>query len=106
MLDSNEAKRAQDQDQQKFSVRDFPAHEKDNALTAHFNELLALMSTEVMGSLLTTQQKNTIKALEDAFDGGARVTKQSRKELYEWVLRIDHRQKLEEIAFYKKNAKL
>lgn len=106
MLNSDEAKGAEDQDQQKLGIRDAATHEEDNALTAHFNELLALMSTEVMESLLTTQQKNFVAACEDAFNGGARVTRQSRKELYEWVLRIDHRQKLEEAAFYRKNAKL
>lgn len=106
MLDPDKAKGAEDQDQQKFSVSNSAAHKEDNSLTAHFNELLALMSTEVMESLLTTQQKNFVAACEDAFNGGARVTRQSRKELYEWVLRIDHRQKLEEAAFYKKNAKL
>jgi predicted lipoprotein len=106
MLDADDPKRPQDNDQEQFSPCNRSTHVEVDSLTAHFNELLSMMSTEVMESLLTAQQKNTMKSIEEAFSGGARSTKQIRRELYEWILRIDHRKQVEDKLFYQKNAKL
>ena len=106
MLDSNDSKRPQNQDQEKLCPGDGSTHVESSPYTAHFNELLSLMSTDVMETLLTVQQTNFVISCEEAFSGGVRPTKKSRRELYEWVLSMDHKRQHEEQIFYQKNAKL
>ena len=79
--------------------------------TAEFSELLSIMSTKTMLSLMTTQQKNLANALWEAENfGGKPLPGQLRevfpkREYFELVLMMDHQRQWEEKQRYCKTAK-
>ena len=97
MLSTDETERSQDQDQKEFRNSNRSAHDEDSPVWEHFNELLALMSTKTMVSLLTTQQKNLALALWEACNYGGKPLPGNLRDMedkrmyYEWVLRMEHR---------------
>jgi hypothetical protein len=97
MLNPNEPQGSQDQDEQEFGNSDWPTHDEDSPVWEHFNELLSIMSTKTMVSLLTAQQKNLALALWEACNYGGKPLPGNLRDMedkrlyYEWVLRMEHR---------------
>jgi hypothetical protein len=76
---------------------------------AQFNELLASMSTKIMHSLMTQQEKQVAKAFWEACNYGGRPKPGDLKNMedkriyYEWVLRLAH---LKQCEKFLKNVKI
>ena len=94
------------QDQQnKFSISDRPAHEF-SPFTEDFKELLKAMSTKTMLSLMSTQQKNFAKAMWEASNFGGRPKPgdlkylEPKRDYYELVLMMDHQKQWEDRQRY------
>lgn len=93
-----------------LSVSDGPFHGR-SPFSEDFKELLALMSTKTMLSLMSTQQKNLAKAFWEAENfGGKPLPGQLKdvypiREYYEWVLLMDHQRQWEEKQRYCQQAK-
>ena len=99
MLDANDAKGAEDQDQQKLGNGDRALHVEECTDMDEFNQLLAMVSTDVLWKvLMTAQQRMLATALWEACNYGGKPKPgdfqyMEEKRIYaEWVLRIDHRQ--------------
>jgi hypothetical protein len=99
MLDSNDAKRAEDNDQQQLGNGNRPFHVEECTDMDEFNQLLAMVSTDVLWKvLMTAQQRMLATALWEACNYGGKpkpgdLRHMEKKRIYaEWVLRIDHRQ--------------
>lgn len=96
--------------QKQLSVSDGSTH-CHSPFTAEFSELLSIMSTKTMLSLMTTQQKNLAKALWEAENfGGKPLPGQlqevyPKRDYYELVLMMDHQRQWEEKQRYCKAAK-
>ncbi len=103
-------KRHEDEEQNQLSVSDGLFHEEENPLhMAQFNELLASMSTKIMYSLMTQQEKQVAKAFWEACNYGGRPKPGDLKNMedkriyYEWVLRLAH---LKQCDKFLKNVKI
>ena len=99
MLDPDDAKRAEDNDQQKLGNCNWPFHVDECTDMDEFSELLSKVSTDVLWKvLMTSQQRLMAKALWEACNYGGRPKPgdlkhmEKKREYAEWVLRIDHRQ--------------
>ena len=99
MLDANDAKGAEDDDQQKFRDCNWPCHVDACTDMDEFSELLSKVSTDVLWKvLMTAQQRMLATALWEACNYGGKpkpgdLKHMEKKRVYaEWVLRIDHRQ--------------
>jgi len=100
----------EDKEQNQLGISDGLFHEEENPLhMAQFNELLAGMSTKVMYSLMTQQEKQVAKAFWEACNYGGRPKPGDLKNMedkriyYEWVLRIAH---LNQCDKFLKNVKI
>lgn len=87
----------EDKEQNQLGIGDGLFHGEENPLhMAQFNELLASMSTKVMHSLMTQQEKQIAKAFWEACNYGGRPKPGDLKNMedkriyYAWVLRITH----------------
>jgi len=103
-------KRHEDEEQNQLSVSDGLFHEEENPFhMAQFNELLASMSTKIMHSLMTQQEKQVAKAFWEACNYGGRPKPGDLKNMedkriyYEWVLRLAH---LKQCDKFLKNVKI
>jgi len=100
----------QGSNQEQLSVGNRSAHNQ-SPFTEDFSELLKLMSTKTMVSLMSTQQKNLAKALWEAENfGGKPLPGQLQlvtpiREYYELVLMMDHQRQWEERQRYCQQAK-
>jgi len=99
MLDPDDAKRTEDNDQQKLGNGNRSFHVDECTDMDEFSELLAKVSTDVLWKvLMTSQQRMMAKALWEACNYGGRPKPgdlkhmEKKREYAEWVLRIDHRQ--------------
>ena len=99
MLDPNDAKGAEDDDQQKLGNCNWALHVNACTDMDEFSELLSKVSTDVLWKvLMTSQQRMMAKALWEACNYGGRPKPgdlkhiEKKREYAEWVLRIDHRQ--------------
>lgn len=76
MLDTNDPKGAEDQDQQKFCVSDGSSHESCSPYIEEFSQLLRKVSTEVLKfTLMTNQQRLFAEALWEAQNYGGSESK-------------------------------
>ena len=98
MLDSDGAKGAENQDQQKLGNCNWALHVEECTDMDEFSELLSKVSTDVLWKvLMTSQQRLMAKALWEACNYGGRPKPgdlkhmEKKREYAEWVLRIDHR---------------
>ena len=85
MLEANEAKRSQGQDQQEFSVGNAAAHFSYSPYIQEFSELLSRVSIDVLKfTLLTYQQRLFAEALWEAANYGGSEAKCTKRlqELY------------------------
>jgi hypothetical protein len=93
-LNSKNSQRSQQHDQEKLCVSDAPHW--SSPFKADFNALLDSMSTEVMKSLMTTQQRNLAQALWEAANFGGKPKPgeyklmEPIKDYYKWVLLVEH----------------
>jgi hypothetical protein len=100
----------QTNDQDQLSVCDVTFHSY-SPFTEDFSELLRIMSTKTMLSLMSTQQKNLAKALWEAENYGGKPLPGQLKEVYpkrdyyELVLMMEHQRQWEEKQRYCKAAK-
>lgn len=100
----------QSNDQDQFSVSNGSFHNR-SPFIEDFKELLALMSTKTMLSLMSTQQKNLAKALWEAENfGGKPLPGQLKdtypiRDYYELVLLMEHQRQWEEKQRYCQQAK-
>jgi len=99
MLESDDAKRSQDQDQEQLSPSDRPFHGSFSPFKEEFSELLSKVSTKVLRfELMTYQQRIIARALWQACNYGGRPTPGDLKNMEperkycEWVLQIKHEQ--------------
>ena len=99
MLDSDDAKGAENQDQQKLCNGDRSFHVSACTDMNEFSELLSKVSTDVLWKvLMTSQQRLMAKALWEACNYGGRPKPgdlkhmEKKREYAEWVLKFDHRQ--------------
>jgi hypothetical protein len=99
MLDPDDAKGAENQDQQKLCNGDGSFHVDACTDMNEFSELLSKVSTDVLWKvLMTSQQRLIAKALWEACNYGGRPKPgdlkhmEKKREYAEWVLKIDHRQ--------------
>lgn len=99
MLNPNDAKGAEDEDKQKFCNCNRPFHVEECTDMDEFNQLLAMVSTDVLWKILmTAQQRMLATSLWEACNYGGKPKPgdfqyMEKKRVYaEWVLRIDHRQ--------------
>lgn len=99
MLDSDDAKGAEDNDEQKLGNGNRALHVEECTDMDEFNQLLAMVSTDVLWKvLMTAQQRMLATALWEACNYGGKpkpgdLRHMEKKRIYaEWVLRIDHRQ--------------
>jgi len=99
MLDPDDAKRAEDNDQQKLGNCNLALHVEECTDMDEFSELLSKVSTDVLWKvLMTSQQRLMAKALWEACNYGGRPKPgdlkhmEKKREYAEWVLKIDHRQ--------------
>jgi hypothetical protein len=99
MLESNNAKGSQDQDQAQLGPSDCPFHGSFSPFKEEFSELLSKVSTKVLRfELMTYQQRIIARALWQACNYGGRPTPGDLKNMEperkycEWVLQIDHEQ--------------
>lgn len=97
-----------DQDQLSVGKRSF---HNQSPFTEDFQDLLKMMSTKTMLSLMSTQQKHLAKALWEAENfGGKPLPGQLSqvypiRDYYELVLMMDHQRQWEEKQRYCKQAK-
>lgn len=99
MGDSNDSKRPQEQEQEKFCVSDGPFHRADlDDDMKEFSGLLARVPAKVLQfELMTHGQRMFAKALWEACNYGGRPTPGDLKNMeplrgyQEWVLKLDHR---------------
>jgi hypothetical protein len=99
MLDPDDAKRAEDDDQQKLCDGKWPSHVNGCADMDEFSELLSKVSTDVLWKVLMTPQERMLaKALWESCNYGGRPKPgdlrymEKKRDYAEWVLRINHRQ--------------
>jgi hypothetical protein len=99
MLDPDDAKGAEDQDQQEFCNCDRTLHVDACTDMDEFSQLLSKVSTDVLWKVLMTYQQRLIaKALWEACNYGGRPKPGDfkhmgkKREYAEWVLKMDHRQ--------------
>jgi hypothetical protein len=99
MLNSDNAKGSEDQDQQKFGNGDGSFHVDACTDMDEFSELLSKVSTDVLWKvLMTSQQRTMATALWESCNYGGRPKPgdfqyiEKKRDYAEWVLRIDHRQ--------------
>ena len=100
MLDPDDAKGAENQDQQKFCNSKGTRFHVDKCTDMdEFSELLSKVSTDVLWKvLMTSQQRLMAKALWEACNYGGRPKPgdlkhmEKKREYAEWVLKINHRQ--------------
>jgi len=99
MLDPDDAKGAENQDQQKLCNGDRAFHVGECTDMDEFSELLSKVSTDVLWKvLMTSQQRLIAKALWEACNYGGRPKPgdlkhmEKKRDYAEWVLKIDHRQ--------------
>jgi hypothetical protein len=96
MLDADDSKGTQNQDQQKLGVCNFALHGDNSLYKTEFSALLAKMSIKTMEMLLTQQQKQMAVALWEACNYGGRPKPENMRDMeplrlyYEWVLRMEH----------------
>jgi hypothetical protein len=96
--------------QDQFSISDRSSH-CFSPFTAEFSELLSMMSTKTMLSLMSTQQKLLAKALWEAENfGGKPLPGQlqevyPKRDYYELVMMMEHQRQWEEKQRYCKAAK-
>jgi len=100
----------QGNNQDQFSISNGSSH-CHSPFTAEFSELLSIMSTKTMLSLMSTQQKHLAKALWEAENFGGKPLPGQMKEVYpkrdyyELVLMMEHQRQWEEKQRYCKAAK-
>ena len=99
MLDSDDAKRAEDDDQQKLGNCNWALHVEECTDMDEFSELLSKVSTDVLWKvLMTSQERMLAKALWESCNYGGRPKPgdlrymEKKRDYAEWVLRINHRQ--------------
>ena len=100
MLDSDEAERTQNQDQEELSISNGPLHGEDECTDMdEFSELLTKVPTKLLwNELMTYQQRLSATALWQACNYGGNPKPgelrdvEDKRNYAEWVLRMDHRQ--------------
>ena len=99
MLDTDDAKGAEDHDQQQLCNGNGALHVDACTDMDEFSQLLSKVSTDVLWKvLMTSQQRMMATALWEACNYGGRPKPgdlqymEKKREYAEWVLRIDHRQ--------------
>jgi hypothetical protein len=99
MLDSDDAKGAEDDDQQKLCDGNRALHVEECTDMDEFSELLSKVSTDVLWKvLMTSQERMLAKALWESCNYGGRPKPgdlrymEKKRDYAEWVLRINHRQ--------------
>jgi hypothetical protein len=96
MLNTDNAKRTQNQDQKQLGNSDVALHEDIIPYKTEFSALLAKMSIKTMEMLMTQQQKQMATALWEACNYGGRPKPENMRDMepirlyYEWVLQIEH----------------
>jgi len=110
MGDQLESSGQQDDNQDQLSISNRSFHSK-SPFVEDFKDLLKLMSTKTMLSLMSTQQKNLARALWEAENfGGKPLPGQLSqvypiREYYEWVLLMEHQRQWETRQYYCQHAK-
>jgi hypothetical protein len=105
-----EATDDQGNNQDQFSISNGTSH-RYSPFTEEFSELLSLLSTKTMLSLMSTQQKNLADALWTAENFGGKPLPGQLKEVYpkreyyELVLMMEHQRQWEEKQRYCQTAK-
>ena len=96
MLNTDDSKGADNQDQEQLGDSNGALH-KDNILyKTEFSALLAKMSIKTMEMLLTQQQKQLAVALWEACNYGGRPKPENMRDMepvrlyYEWVLKMEN----------------
>jgi hypothetical protein len=96
MLDTDDSKGAQNQDQKQLGDSDVALHGDNSLYKTEFSALLAKMSIKTMEMLLTQQQKQLAVALWEACNYGGRPKPENMRDMepirlyYEWVLRMEN----------------
>jgi hypothetical protein len=96
MLDTDNSKGGQNQDQEQLGDSNFALHGDNIPYRTEFSALLAKMSIKTMEMLLTQQQKQMAVALWEACNYGGRPKPENMRDMeplrlyYEWVLRVEH----------------
>lgn len=96
MLDTDDSKGTQNQDQEQLGDSDVALHENNSLYKTEFSALLAKMSIKTMEMLLTQQQKQLAVALWEACNYGGRPKPENMRDMepirlyYEWVLRMEN----------------
>ena len=96
MLDTDDSKRTQNQDQEQLSNSDVALHGDNISYKTEFSALLAKMSIKTMEMLWTRQQKQLAVALWEACNYGGRPKPENMRDMepvrlyYEWVLKIEN----------------
>lgn len=106
MLNPDNPKRSQDENQKKLGVSDLAHRENvEDVDMDEFSQLLARVPSKVLyNELMTHQQRLLAKSLWEACNYGGRpkpgdFKNMEDKRLYwEWVLRMDHRQQRDKAA--------
>jgi hypothetical protein len=98
MLNTDNSKGAEDDDQQKLGVCETSPrfHENNSLYKTEFSALLVKMSIKTMEMLLTQQQKQLAVALWEACNYGGRPKPENMRDMepirayYEWVLQMEN----------------
>jgi hypothetical protein len=96
MLDTDDSKGAQNQDQEQLGNSEVALHEDNIPYRTEFSALLAKMSIKTMEMLLTQQQKQLAAALWEACNYGGRPKPENMRDMepvrlyYEWVLKMEN----------------
>lgn len=102
---------SQGNNQDQLSVGNGAASHSRSPFTEDFSELLKMMSTKTMLSLMSTQQKNLAKALWEAENFGGKPLPGQLQQVYplreyqELVLMMEHQRQWEEKQRYCQQAK-
>ena len=111
MGDNLKSTNDQTDDQDQLSIGNRSASHRFSPFTEDFSELLKMMSTKTMVSLMSTQQKNLAKALWAAENFGGKPLPGQLNQVYplreyqELVLMMDHQRQWEEKQRYCQQAK-
>ena len=96
MLDTDDSKGADNQDQEQLGDSNVALHGDNIPYRTEFSALLAKMSIKTMEMLLTQQQKQLAVALWEACNYGGRPKPENMRDMepvrfyYEWVLKMEN----------------
>lgn len=96
MLDTNDSKGANNQNQEQLCNSNGALHGDNILYKTEFSALLAKMSIKTMEMLMTQQQKQLAVALWEACNYGGRPKPENMRDMeplrlyYEWVLRMEN----------------